>query len=409
MGKKIGILIMAVILALAGCGTKAEKTEIAAKVQQKEMKEELILSYYWETEKHQKSLEQLIQKYNESQDKYFLTTKYIPYADFNKNLSISIAGNDSPDLVIIDIADFASYASMGVFEDLTGKLDTGEYYENAMESCTMNGGIYGIPFGCNCLAFFYNETLLKDAQIEVPKTWEELERAAARLSGNKVCGLAFSGVQYEEGTFNYLPWLWSAGADYDTIDSKEGIRALEFIRDLTISGGLSKEIINWTQGDVMNQFASGNVAMMINGSWQIPTMREMNLDFDWNVAAIPKDRLEVSGYGGENFAVLKGNHVEGAVDFLEFATSKEQVGQYIDDFGYLAARRDVADQQYREDGVMRVFTEQMKYARVRGPHPKWPEISDAISGAFNKAIIEEGAVSAIAWEAQIIINEYLKD
>jgi len=396
---------MVMILTLIGCGTGNEKKAMTAETQPEESREELLLSYYWETENHQKALEQVIQKYNLSQDKYFLTTKYIPFADFNKSLSISIAGNDSPDLVIVDIADFASYASMGVFEDLTDRLDTSEYYENAMQSCTMDGRVYGIPFGCNSLAFFYNESLLKEAQTEVPKTWEELKEAAVRLSGNKVCGLAFSGVQYEEGTFNYLPWLWSAGADYDGIDSENGIRALQYIRDLTISGGLSREIINWTQGDVMNQFAAGNVAMMINGSWQIPTMREMDLDFEWNVTAIPRDQFAVSGFGGENFAVLKGNHVDGAIDFLNFVTSKEQVEQYIDEFGYLSARMDVAEQQYQGDAVMQVFTEQMQYARMRGPHPEWPEISDAISGAFNKVIIEEGSISQVAKEAQEKIDK----
>lgn len=41
---------------------------------------------------------------------------------------------------------------------------------------------------------------------------------------------------------------------------------------------MSKEVINWTQGDVMNQFISGNIAMMVNGPWQVPTMREQAPD-----------------------------------------------------------------------------------------------------------------------------------
>ena len=54
------------------------------------------------------------------------------------------------------------------------------------------------------------------------------------------------------------------GADSYDMDSEGGIKALTLAKDLVDSGAMSKECINWTQGDVMNQFISGNVAMMIN-------------------------------------------------------------------------------------------------------------------------------------------------
>ena len=40
--------------------------------------------YYWETEGHQVALDQVIQDYNGSQDKYEVTAKYVPFADFKK-------------------------------------------------------------------------------------------------------------------------------------------------------------------------------------------------------------------------------------------------------------------------------------------------------------------------------------
>ena len=63
---------------------------------------------------------------------------------------------------------------------------------------------------------------------------------------------------------------------------------LTWSRDLSIPRD-AQGAINWTQGDVMNQFISGNLAMMINGPWQVPTMREQAADLNWNVALIPMD------------------------------------------------------------------------------------------------------------------------
>lgn len=54
------------------------------------------------------------------------------------------------------------------FENLTGKFDVSSYYEGTINSCTVDGKLYGVPFGANCLALYYNEDMLNDAGCEVP-------------------------------------------------------------------------------------------------------------------------------------------------------------------------------------------------------------------------------------------------
>lgn len=237
--------------------------------------EDITLWYYWENEGHQRALNEMIGTYNSSQDVYAVTAKYVPFADFKKQLSIGASASELPDLVILDSPDHASYASMGIFADITGKFDVSTYYEGPVASATLDDVLYGVPFGCNCLSLYYNRDMFDAAGItEVPQTWDELKETAAKLTTDGVTGLAFCSLQNEEGTFNFVPWLWSTGATSYDINSEAGIRALTFVKDLVDSGAMSKECINWTQGDVMNQFISGNVAMMVNGPWQIPTMRD---------------------------------------------------------------------------------------------------------------------------------------
>lgn len=228
--------------------------------------------YYWETEGHQVALDKVITDYNASQDEYEVTAKYVPFADFKKQLSIGASADELPDIAILDSPDHASYAVMDIFADLTGKFDVSNYYEGAVDSCTIDGTLYGVPFGVNCLGLYYNEDMLKEAGCTVPTTWDELKETARKLTKDNVTGLAFCSLANEEGTFNFMPWVWSTGADSYDMDSEGGIKALTLAKDLVDSGAMSKECINWTQGDVMNQFISGNVAMMINGPWQIPTI-----------------------------------------------------------------------------------------------------------------------------------------
>lgn len=82
--------------------------------------EPVTIWYYWETEGHQVALDKVIKDYNASQDKYEVTAKYVPFADFKKQLSIGASADELPDIAILDSPDHASYAAMGIFEDITG-------------------------------------------------------------------------------------------------------------------------------------------------------------------------------------------------------------------------------------------------------------------------------------------------
>ncbi len=35
---------------------------------------------------------------------------------------------------------------------LAGEFDVSSYYEGTVNSCTVDGKLYGVPFGANCLA-----------------------------------------------------------------------------------------------------------------------------------------------------------------------------------------------------------------------------------------------------------------
>ncbi|MGO9409887.1 MAG: ABC transporter substrate-binding protein [Spirochaetia bacterium] len=367
---------------------------------------------YWETPKHQETLARVCKDFNSSQDKIEVVTKYIPFADFKKQLSIGAAASELPDIVIIDNPDHASYSAMGIFADITDMLaswpDLKEYFEGPLNSCKLNGRLYGIPFGSNCLSLYYNEDMLKAAGVKPPKTWDELKSDAVNTTKGNVHCFGISSVQNEEGTFGFLCFLWGSGNTSFQIDNANGIRALSLVRDLAKSGAMPKEVINWTQGDVMNQFISGNLAMMVNGPWQVPTMRRQAPNLKWNVVLLPVGARPASDLGGENFGVVKGDNVEEAISFLKFVASPAEMKTYINDFGYIASRKDVAATQFANDPVMKVFAAQMASAKPRGPHPRWPEISDALSLAMNESITGIAAPEAAAAKAQKTIDAIVK-
>lgn len=367
----------------------------------------VVIHYYWEAEGHQLALNTLIERFNNSQSDITVEAKYIPFADFKKQLSIGATADELPDLVIIDNPDHAAYAEMGIFADITGKFDVSTYYEGPVNSCTLDGKLYGVPFGSNCLLLFYNEDMLEAAKCEVPTTWDELLEVAKACTTETVSGFAHCSLQNEEGTFNFLPWVWSTGATSYEINSEGGIKALTMIKDLVDSDAMTKEAINWTQGDTMNQFISGNLAMMINGTWQVPAMRSEAPDLKWNVAPIPMDKQQASGLGGENYAVIAGGNEDAAIEFLKFATSKEQCLFMMETMGFISSDSTIAEDQFEGDPIYEAFVEEMNYAYARGPLPEWPDISDAISLAFNEVMTGASTPEDAAAKAQATIDDIL--
>ena len=407
------LLAVAMLVAmLAACNTGNKSTPTPQQNNQQSTPAPKVtnvtLWYYWETPKHQETLGGVIDKFNNSQAEIKVEAKYVPFADFKKQLSIGATASSLPDIVIIDGPDHASYAAMGIFKDVSGKFEVNQYFDGPINSCSLDGKLYGIPFGSNCLSLYYNEEMLAAAGKSVPATWDELRETAKALTKGSVSGIAFSSVPNEEGTFNFMPWLWSTGTTSFAINNDKGIKALSFVGDLVKDGSMPKEAINWTQGDVMNQFISGNLAMMVNGPWQVPTMRAEAPNLKWNVSLIPKDAQNASVLGGENFGVVAGDNVDAAVKFLLFATAPAEVAKYIDEFGYISARKDVAAGQFSDDALMKKFTDQMQYAQPRGPHAQWPEISDAISLAFNEVITQASSPADAAKKAQTTIDGIIK-
>jgi multiple sugar transport system substrate-binding protein len=172
-----------------------------------------------------------------------------------------------------------------MLSDITDKIkpwiDSDSYFKAPWESCLYNRRLYGLPLGSNCLALFYNKDMLHSTGLEPPKNWNEMENVAKKLTNNSRFGLGIAAPLDEQGTFQFLPWMLSAGASVDKLDGAEGIKAFDYFSRLIKEGVMSKEVMNWTPSDELNQFIAGKIAMMVNGPWQIPELRVLAPDLDY--------------------------------------------------------------------------------------------------------------------------------
>jgi multiple sugar transport system substrate-binding protein len=358
-------------------------------------KEEIVLHQWdWISQPHQSAaFDDLHKAFQEKYPHIRIERTFYSFGDIRQQLLVgSIAGN-TPDIVLVDNPDHQALAAAGVLADITeyveewGQAD--QFFDGPLASVVYNGRYYGLPQNSNTLALYYNKEMFAAAGIEQPPaTWEELYEVAKRLTTPNVRGLHISANMTEEGAFQVLPFLWQAGADLDSLDSPEAIKAFSFIQKMVEDGIISLDVLGMDQHDIAMQFCSGAAAMMFNGPWNIATVRE-NADFEWGVALLPTDVRAASGLGGENWAIgAETEYVEEAFAFLAFASEYEKHRETISRQGRLPSRKDVAeDPVFTADELVKVFNEQLQYAKARAYGPHYPEMSRIFQEAYQAVML----------------------
>jgi multiple sugar transport system substrate-binding protein len=199
------------------------------------------------------------------------------------------------------------------------------------------------------------------------------------------------------------------GEDLGTLDSDGGRAALQLWTDLVNDGYMSPGILNWTQGDVKGQFVNGLAAMMVNGPWQIPVIKEEAPDLAWDVTTLPVEKQGASILGGENTAIVKGTqNLDAAWALLTWRQEQENLKAYLLEAGKLPSNAAMAqDAAWTGDPVLNVFVEQLKVAKPRNYGPKYPEISNAVQEMMQAAISGQKPVDAAVAEAAVKITPLL--
>lgn len=396
------IIIMGIITITACARKENQNAEDTKTVSVDNPKKQIKLWSYYETDAQKDSLNELIYLFNTHQDQYQATWEYVPMTEFTKRLSIGIMEGELPDMVIIDNPDMSTYASLGIFEDLSGYKelwkDEDLYYNEVWKSARWEDDYYGFPFTCNNIALFYNTSMLNEKNITCPSTWEELDEAAKELTDEDTYGFAMSCVEGEQAAFQTLPWILSAGESIKSLGETHTQEAFEFLSSMCRNGSLDANCVNWSQNDVARKFISGEAAMMENGPWVIPMLKEAGISY--GIVPLPVKKNSVVITGGENISVIKGKDVEGAVEFLQFYSQDDVMKKICKTANVLPPKMEQAKALAEEDADFTVFVDQMHTAVSRVNFDGWSELSKQISEAVYALITGEKDAKAAAESIQ---------
>lgn len=317
----------------------------------------------------------------------------VPTAQMLPKILQGASSKTLPDLLFTDNPTVQQVAATGALTPLADYgISADGYYPGIVKAGTYQGKIYGVAPGVNGLALIYNKDLLAAAGVRPPSTWDDLKTAAATLTKDGRYGLAFSAIPSEEGTWQFLPFFWSNGAELSQLDSPRSTQALAYVTGLVTSGSASKSVVTWNQNDVADQFVAGNAAMMVNGSWNLARL-DGEKSLHYGVVPIPVPTAgtrPVVALGGEVGAVpvTGGPTQQAAGKVLTCILAEPAMLQWSKAHAYVPSKTAVAAKFGAEQPEMRAFVDEVGSARSRTAElgEKYPKVSQALADAIQASL-----------------------
>ncbi|GHD03174.1 sugar ABC transporter substrate-binding protein [Zhihengliuella salsuginis] len=331
----------------------------------------------------------------------------VPGQDLIQKVLQRSSSKTLPDVLMLDNPDVQEIAQSGGLSPLSDYgVDTSGFAEGILDAATYEGEVYGIGPVVNTLGLFYNVEMLEEAGIEPPETWDELEAAAEELTTGDRYGVGFSAVATYEGAWQFLPFMWSNGADETDLTSPEAAEALQLWVDLVDSGSASESVLNWSQGDVKDQFVAGNLAMMVNGPWQIPALEESGVEYaSVQVPVNEAGTTPIAPLGGEVWTVpVTGDDAKQAkaAEFVECLSNDENQMEIAQATYKVPTRTELIDDYVAEVPSMQAFADQVRNARSRTGQlgTEWPETATTMYTGIQLALTGQVSVEEAFEQAE---------
>ena len=191
------------------------------------------------------------------------------------------AQDPSLDLLILDVIRPAQFAAAGWTIPMNDAVDDPQafmkrYLPAYADADVVDDQIVALPAFADAMFLYYRKDLLAKYGLEPPKTWPELEKAAATVAkgeGGKLQGLSFQGKAIEGAVCTFLLPYWSQGKQLVDKDGKldfdrdAAVKSLGLWKRLMDEGVAKKNIAEVGTDDTRKEFQAGDVLFAVNWAY----------------------------------------------------------------------------------------------------------------------------------------------
>lgn len=439
--KKLLISFIIVTLSLTSVFASGNKeiTEI------KQDKPITIEWWSWSPEMKEKN-QKIINKYESEHPNITIENTLMSATEYWPKLRIRGNQGNLPDIFGMSSGSLEEWAEDGLLGNLDEYINSDntkeEIYTNLLDSTkSISGGehYYALPFALVTTNLYYNKDMFDAAGISYPTddwSWDDFRSAAKALTLDKdgdgtvdQWGFWFYGryTQIESWVYANDGYLINRDTmQYDPNDN--AIETLKMLTDLVLVDKVAppqKAMSSFRQRDI---FAHGQVAMSVEGSWNIDNNRKhSDPNMRWGIAKLPLGPSAKVGYiyGWSDSYSMSPNtkHPQETWDFMKYIA-----GEGIDMDMYMAgkipsykaiAESDAFDASNEQPDEMNILKEQASGKMLTSYTKGWSEwrgygaaealgLNGIIDGIVNGEMTFDEAMNEAPRDINSVLNRYYK-
>lgn len=214
------------------------------------------------------------------------------YSEYHPKLFTLLAGGSAPDVMRIDstvLEDFVDEDVLMPLDDLIerDKIDLDMYYKQGIVENSINGTMYGLPWGTAPFYMVLNLDAFEKYNVPLPpKNWtvDDFRDICEQFAQNKD---AYGFSSYVNTLMSFYPFIWAFGGDvFDetksrfTLDEPEAYQGIQYIADLYLDGLLPKDMITADYGTLDRWIINGDCAMSTAAAANMLTFQKAGVNFE---------------------------------------------------------------------------------------------------------------------------------
>jgi len=284
------------------------------------------------------------------------------------------------------------------------------------------GKIYGVPNDSNTQWSFYRKDLFRQAGVQLPKAWDDVEGVVKALqkTGQKDGTFAYTASlrrgEYAGAHFSTIFWShggewWDAGFR-PTINNDIGKKTLEIM--LSLMPYADPGSINATEDDTINAMGSGTAAyapvLWGNSVLTNPSLAKRGAQIGTSVPPRGGSRLASPMLGGLAYMIPVGaKNKDAAARYIKFATSRQIMRAWVKNTGQPARVSALRDPENLKTGP---YFPTLAQALQQG-HPQVRiaesfQLLDALGNQVARALTKEVTVAQALQDIDATFTETLK-
>lgn len=245
----------------------------------------------------------------------------VPFSEGEKRTLASILSDNPPDLINLNPNFTNLLAQRGALYEIETP-EISQFNTEILEALKVNDKLYSIPWYATSAITIYNKDLVKKADVNLPKTFEDLGKIAPQIK-SKTGSYVYLPTITENDTMAKILHKYGVNSS-DMVNSQKSAEVFNFFKDLYQKDLIPKETVTLTHSEALEKYMAEKIVFFSAGANFLNMIKENAPSTYKNTDVAP----QITGSLGQNdFSLMnfiipqRAKHKEDALKFALFLTN----------------------------------------------------------------------------------------